>query len=681
MYCSNCGKEVLNTSKFCPNCGKIVGNNNIIKMKKISNKKLLLIILVLIVIIEVCVISLMNSDDSRVVMIYMVGSNLESQSGLATRDLYDLDYNKLSKNNTKVILIAGGTTSWKNNYIDVNETSIYSLEESGFEKINARTKNNMGSAENLSYFLNYVYDNYKASKYNFIFWNHGGGVDGSEYDDFTNDHLMLIEMADAFSQSHFKGRNKLETISFRTCLNSTIEVANIYKKYAKYLVASEEITIGSSADSALRFINDVNSDDSPIEFGKKQINVYKDVVSNTCNYSVVNQLQDENYCIKSTYSITDLSKIDDISKNLSAFSYDLNSNLSSSFKEYSKLRSNMKQYAEDVIGYDMVDLYNLSEVFNNYSQNGKKLRDSIDNAIVYNWTNTDFSHGLSIYFPYNAKLFLETYDDISTTNNYTNLITNFYNLKEGIQISSYSNFSNMEGKTNVNKNDVSDANVELALTSEQAENMAKASYLVFADTNDGYYQVIYSGKDVKLEDNKLKANIKSRLLRICDKEYSDSSSWLIGTEKEIGEDYVDLNTFFYLTNSKSIESPKLSAATAIIRIDDEHENGYIRSVYFNSESKSSSEKFSLFAPAVVKLTDYNFITVMSSRYKILDESGNYNSDWIKTSNNVIEGTRFRTNMIKLVKEDFSSEYDYYVVFRINDIANNSYYSKPIRISK
>ena len=38
----------------------------------------------------------------------MVGSDLESKSGLASRELLDIDYEKTSKNGTKVLLMAGG---------------------------------------------------------------------------------------------------------------------------------------------------------------------------------------------------------------------------------------------------------------------------------------------------------------------------------------------------------------------------------------------------------------------------------------------------------------------------------------------------------------------------------------------------------------------------------------------
>ena len=729
MYCSKCGKKLPDNAKFCSGCGNkikqlvkeepkveekievkeepkveetpkvektiptpVVSTPVVQPKKKMSTINIVLIIgiaFISLIIISSLGIFLLQRNKERVVMIYMVGSDLESRNGLATRDLNDLDYNKLKQNHTKVILIAGGTTSWKNTYIDVNETSIYSLEATGFEKINTRPKNNMGGVDNLSYFLNYVHDNYKATKYDFIYWDHGGAVDGSEYDSLTGDHLMLIEMSKAFENSKFKGNNKLEVISFRTCLNSTIEVANIYKNYAKYLVASEEVTIGSQADSAIRFLNDVTLNDSPIEYGKKQIETYKEVVSNTCNYATSTQ-KDNNYCVDSTYSITDLSKIDNINSKFNSFASDLNSNVKSKFKDFSKLRSNMKQYAEDDPAYDMVDLYNFTETFDKYSKNAKEVRNALEEAIVYNWTNTNYSHGLSIYFPYNNKVFLSSYSDISTADNYTSFINNFYNIKSGLKVNSYDDFSASSGVVFNNKKEKKKkekeikTDVEIELTDEQINNMTKASYLVFADTKDGYYQILYAGKDIKVDGNKLKASIKDRLLRLTDSEYDDDNTWLLAVEDKVGDDYVEIKTYIYLSNSSSVFGSRTLPSTAIIRIDKDHPNGYIKAVYTNFEGKSNSENsssFSVFAPTGTKLTDYNFISVLSSRYKLIDENGNYNPNWTETSNHVIQGSVYRTNKVKFKKEDFKSDYDYYVVFRIFDIANNEYNSKPMKINK
>jgi len=531
--------------------------------------------------------------------------------------------------------------------------------------------NNMGDNNNLSYFLNYVYKNYRASKYNFIYWNHGGAVDGSEYDDITKDHLKLQEMVAAFENSPFKN-HKIDTISFRTCLNSTIEVANIYKKYAKYLIASEEVTMGSGYDSALRFLNDIKTTDSPVEFGKKEINNYKETVSIYCNrgsdYS-------ENYCYNSTYSITDLSKIDNIIKEMDKVAKELNTNLSKNSTDYIKLRSTLNQYGADDPGYDMVDLFNLSQVYDKYTKRGNAFRKVIEEAVVYNWSTNNYSHGLSVYFPYNRSYFLEDYKNISTSNSYTGFITNFYSAKSGIKINSYNNFSSID--STVNKKSKDSVDVGIQLSEEQINNMAKSDYIVYVDTKDGYQHVLYNGEDIKIEGNKLKASVKERIIKICDKEFDDCA-WITAIEEESNDDYIDMKTDIFLSKTRYLLGGKQAKATAIIRIDHKHPNGYIKNVYL--DSKEQSQQLAVLSKTGIKMTDYPFATVLSLHYKVVDENGNYNENWDSTSNANFDGGTFRTNLLKLEKEKFDDNYDYYLLFRIKDIANNNYYSKPVKIN-
>lgn len=713
-FCSKCGNKLVDGASFCNKCGnkikhheehkkeekkeikqevknetKSVVENKVnqqptqSKPKNKDTNKILIGAIVGVIVLIFIVSSFGNtkgislsSKGGRTIMIYMVGSNLESKSGLGSRDLQDLDYNKISANNARVVLMAGGTQGWRNNYISQDETSIYELKENGFVKVDARPLDNMGAAENLYYFLNYVGENYKADKYNFIFWDHGGAIDGSEYDDLARDNLKLTEMKKAFDKSIFKGNNKLDTISFRTCLNGTIEVANLYKEHAKYLVASEEVTIGSQADSAVRFINDILPSDDGEKYGKKQIDTYKEVVTNTCNYSTGNK-SGENYCVNSTYSIVDLSKIDNVNSKLQKFAKSVKPTISKNYQTMSRLRANMGQYAasSNDYTYDMIDLYDLALKYRSYSTaDADNLMKAVDEAVVYNWTNNNYSHGISVYFPYNYNYFLETYKDITTSNEYTDFITSFYAMKTSSTTSSYSNFSSTKGSVTMNNDEEADFQIELS--DEQADNFAKAQYIVFVDTKDGYYQLLYSGNDVKLKGNTLTAKVQGKQLRITDIEYDDQSLWLTLTEDEVTDKYTDLHTSVILQNSLW----DMQVATLKIRIDDKHPNGYIKALY--TENNNSKKDFNTFAKTGntgLKLTDYYLLVYGSQRYKLLDENGNYNPNWYNDNNGIYQGYEYLIDEFKFVKEDFSSDYDYYALFKIWDTSNNSYFSDVIKM--
>jgi len=109
-------------------------------IKNKNNNKLiigLIILFVAVILIVTGIILLVNNKfgaQDRTIMIYMVGSNLESESGLGTVDLNSIDYDTMDNENINVVLIAGGSTNWYNNYISKDETSIYELTSDGYKK-------------------------------------------------------------------------------------------------------------------------------------------------------------------------------------------------------------------------------------------------------------------------------------------------------------------------------------------------------------------------------------------------------------------------------------------------------------------------------------------------------------------------------------------------------------------
>ena len=691
MYCGKCGKQI--NSSFCPYCGakndnfnsvnNNINNNNVstpslAPKKKISVGFLYGILLVLsIAFLSIGFVSYRNNR-SRTVMIYMVGADLESDDGLASTELDSIDFNKIDSNKVKVILMAGGSKKWHNNYIDVSETSIYELQESGFVKVDKRPRKNMGTSDNLNYFLKYVYNNYKANKYDFIFWNHGGAVDGSEYDELAgDDRIDLGEMYKAFDNSNFKGLNKLEILGFRTCLNGTVEVANVYKKFAKYLVASEESTRGNTVVSPLEFINDIKPHDDADDVGIKMIEGYKKFVTTTCNY-VQKSDKEENYCIDSTYSLVDLSKIDELNVEFDKFSEDLNNNISSKYNEMIKIRANMSQYASDQPARDMVDLYDFVEKFQNYSSSSESLKKAINKAVVYNWSTNDYSHGLSVYYPYNENIYLDFYPYISVSKNYSTFVNKFYNNKEGVKTKSFSNIFSKEVK--VDKVTKDDADIEVELSEEQIDNISKARYYVFSEGENGYYNLAFIGKDYRIDGNRLKANVNGKTIKICDSDYDDLCTKVYTFESESTDKYTDIRVPAYV---RSRNDKVLEVIYMEIRLENDKDEGEIRGVYkLGVEEKDEEEQKSLAAktPVGIFLDDYDFLEIEYYGFKLFKDNGQVNPYWSYYEDYLNNrGSKFRTDKFKVVKEDFNTDLNYYVIFEISDLANEVYYTNPVKI--
>ena len=92
---------------------------------------------------------------SELMLVYMVGSNLESEGGLASADIEEMQKSGFLSDNLKILICTGGTNSWWNDDIDPEEVAVYEV-VSGTEEINKLTVlngENMAEAATLTEFL------------------------------------------------------------------------------------------------------------------------------------------------------------------------------------------------------------------------------------------------------------------------------------------------------------------------------------------------------------------------------------------------------------------------------------------------------------------------------------------------------------------------------------------------
>ena len=126
-----------------------------------------------------------NGQDEVNIMVYLCGTDLESRSAMATRDLQEMLKAKLS-DKVHILIYTGGCKKWQNNAISSSKNEIYEISTQGL----SRLENNMGAqpmtdSETLSGFIQYGHAKYKNATRNIlIFWDHGGGsVSGYGYDE------------------------------------------------------------------------------------------------------------------------------------------------------------------------------------------------------------------------------------------------------------------------------------------------------------------------------------------------------------------------------------------------------------------------------------------------------------------------------------------------------------------
>lgn len=669
MFCQECGHKLEKEDKFCNNCGTKITNSKMEVIKNKINFKYLIIGLLSVIIILLTIFIVFNNCDNknnvesllphtRTIMIYLEGSNLESENRIASSDLDSIDPNVMDLENTKLYIYTGGTKLW-HNFISNNENAIYEFTENGFNKVKTYPKSNMGDPTNLSTFINYVYDTSKTDYYDLVLYDHGGGIDGAIYDDFTSDNLKVNEFTTALKNTKFNSNNKLETVLFRTCLNGTIEVANAFKDYASYLIASEEVTLGSEYTPVLKYINNIKSTDSAIDYGKHFIDSYKEQIESLASLGE-NKIQ--------TYSIIDLSKLNKLNEEFD--DYIKTVNLSNNFPNIVRIRSGLFQYAGTTFGqydYNTVDMMSLINELKPYGGNQTKLINAFNDTVIYNWTNGGDSHGLSIFFPYTGKSeirnqFLKVYKTFDYSPSYSDFITDFNTTRLTNKVTSFSKSNLIENKSDIKTS----GEFTLELTDEQLNDYAESLYIIFRKGSDGKYTIVYSSNNTEVSGNKLITHTENNMIKIDDVE--SGGFYLPLVERTSGGKTT--RSFSGLLENFD-EGLVMKNATWYIDYDKDG-NPYIVDAIINSKSEEGA------SGVIANLDDYTIYGVISSHYNIFDKNGNYSPNW--DNEGIIQGYEIEKENFKMTKASTFGSDDFYCVFKIYDIYGNSYYSKVLKMN-
>ena len=199
----------------------------------------------------------------RTIMIYMIGSDLESQYAAASSDIDEIKSSGINFDDVNVLIYTGGAKKWINSEIPNDKNTIFKMTNSGLVKLEEYERSSMTDPDNLTNFLNYGHDNFKSSKYSLILWDHGGGpIYGYGFDENYVGSLTLDKLKQGLSNSKFNGK-KLEMIGFDACLMSSVEVADALSDYANYMLASQEVEPGFGWDYS--FLSNVTSKTSTVD--------------------------------------------------------------------------------------------------------------------------------------------------------------------------------------------------------------------------------------------------------------------------------------------------------------------------------------------------------------------------------------------------------------------------------
>ena len=233
----------------------------------------------------------------RTILMYAVGSDLESLSGLCSYNLKQILNAGFSKDDkVKFIVMTGGADEdegwhlekeylydpddedleristdynciWEAKGLDANENAgqLVLLDGDGVlgDGENARKAapsynedgeidesqdyEFMSDPEVLKAFINYGYNNYPSKEYDIIFWDHGSGIySGFGKDEHSGELMLAGDMAYAIRESElYKNNERFGFINFDACLMSSVELALMFAPYTHYYIASPEVIPGN----------------------------------------------------------------------------------------------------------------------------------------------------------------------------------------------------------------------------------------------------------------------------------------------------------------------------------------------------------------------------------------------------------------------------------------------------
>ena len=185
-----------------------------------------------------------NGQDKITILVYMNGSDLESEDGEATEDLQEM-IKAGGCDNVNILVQTMGTKSWSKTLgISSNRSQIWSINGDGFNLV----KDDLGQLDctvssSLQSFITWGASNYPADRYFLIFWNHGGGpVYGFGYDEYQDEYdaLTIDEIQTALKNSGVY----FDFIGMDCCIMSSLEVCCAFYDYCDYCILSEDFESG-----------------------------------------------------------------------------------------------------------------------------------------------------------------------------------------------------------------------------------------------------------------------------------------------------------------------------------------------------------------------------------------------------------------------------------------------------
>lgn len=460
-----------------------------------TGKKLMLALILLCIAAAGAVLLILphrQQNDGWTVMVYMVGSDLESRYGLLTKDLEEM--RSAVREDTRLIVMMGGSER-RNADAGPGGCGIYHVTGREVSPISS-CADGMGSPEALRALLRAGMEN--ASGHTaLILWDHGyGAMEGFGKDErYADSTLTLTELEQALSEG-LQGR-RLSLLGFDACLMASAETALTVSDYADYLVASQETEPPEGWDYA--FLSCLTPAAEPGDAGKEIIRSYQAFYSR--HYADFPQLR-QPY----TLSLTALNGFDRLADALDAFLGSLGDGMADGgFSRISRIRSSAWAYGRTTTttAFDLIDVGYLAEKYREENEHASGVLQALDACVIQRQGTVESASGLSLYFPQRALR-----DDRLRWREAWRTLPLGQGWKRFLE--------DMESRLDSGRELIplqwDDSGFSVALPDDLARDFDRAKYFVLEEGADGGVRLIYASGEYTLKDGVVTAPYQGRCL-------------------------------------------------------------------------------------------------------------------------------------------------------------------------
>lgn len=705
-FCGHCGKPLQAGQNFCANCGakqdsqQVIGAqtginveaaNNTIPTPKKPKKKLwigigvgIAVATITIVVVSLILSGTLNGKD-RTIMVYMIGSDLESEAAAASLDINEMKDANFDPEHTKVLIYTGGTKKWALDEISEDENAIFEVTNGNINKVNTYEKILMTEPSNLTEFVNFAYENYPADMYDLILWDHGGGPIygyGLDENSLSGTPMKISNMSEALSNTKLVGDGKkFDLIGFDACLMGSAEVAKALSNYSDYLIASEEVEPGDGWD--YNFLNDLST--------SRSVNNTKELGQSIIDH-YISHYNDYAYDVDLSLAMVDLSKINKLSDSIDALFSGVKEEITAqTFSQYSRLMTRDKVYGyngRESQSYDLVDLMDLcGSLKESHGDQISAIEKDFDDVVVYSQSNMNNTNGLSVYFlNYNkaeAERMLAEYKNVAFSDGYYDFLTKYKNFVTGDRVVARTVYSDLAEETTEN-------GIEVELPDELVDNYQSGEVNIFRKLGENRFMPVYRSSEVELAGNKLRATTyKLQFVIEMHDEEGTEYGWSTFYEKERTATYADYVTYgvLYYDDNSDKYGFGVKNYEMYVRLPKGSDEGIVRDIRVSSDTELASKMS--FDPEKIKTIDF-----MAGTYKLFNKAGelDYNMEsygiLYGSGADIAAGDTYKIKLVGLdfdfgdmYGDEFSDLADYYAGFVVYDTQGDKHRLNLIHIDK